>query len=398
MCIAIYKPAAAMFPSEDTLRTCFINNPDGAGFMYADGDKVVIRKGFMKFKSFWKSLSSVRDKMGDGFSYVLHFRITTQAGVREDCTHPFPISERMDDLRKLICTADQAVVHNGILSITTEYGARKTITYSDTMKFTTDYLSHICCVPRWWEDRHRMSLLSSLSEDSRLAILDKSGHCTLIGSWTEDGGVHYSNSSYKSHKTYSYGFGASYWKRAFPLSHSVPEPHAESDPPLETMEDWESYRDPATGLYDFYEDYCPASVDSDRSYCPKCASSGGYCGLCEKGDWKACRNESTGLYEFSEDWCPFSVNDDDSWCESCSSFELCAYTDPSQTTSQIDWSSSLWKGSKEGRHMYSETFCPLSQDKDDSWCKVCDRMVTCQRYARHESEKAEKKAQEKGNA
>ena len=33
MCIIVYKPAGKRLPSENILKNCFINNPDGAGIM-----------------------------------------------------------------------------------------------------------------------------------------------------------------------------------------------------------------------------------------------------------------------------------------------------------------------------------------------------------------------------
>ena len=40
MCIIAYKPKNEKFPSDKRMRAMFRNNPDGAGFMYADGDAV----------------------------------------------------------------------------------------------------------------------------------------------------------------------------------------------------------------------------------------------------------------------------------------------------------------------------------------------------------------------
>ena len=45
MCIAIYSLKGTDIPSEDILKTCFLNNPDGAGFAFNKGGKVHIVKG-----------------------------------------------------------------------------------------------------------------------------------------------------------------------------------------------------------------------------------------------------------------------------------------------------------------------------------------------------------------
>ena len=48
MCIAIYKPKGNTI-SKDTLKNCFDNNPDGSGFMYAQNDKLVVKKGYILY-------------------------------------------------------------------------------------------------------------------------------------------------------------------------------------------------------------------------------------------------------------------------------------------------------------------------------------------------------------
>lgn len=54
MCIAIVSPAGVKCPTLDTLKTCFLNNDDGAGWAYPlpNGRGVKIMKGFMTWKDF----------------------------------------------------------------------------------------------------------------------------------------------------------------------------------------------------------------------------------------------------------------------------------------------------------------------------------------------------------
>ena len=52
MCIIVVKPEKVTI-SADSFRTMWKVNSDGAGFMYATGDRVVVSKGFMKFNEFW---------------------------------------------------------------------------------------------------------------------------------------------------------------------------------------------------------------------------------------------------------------------------------------------------------------------------------------------------------
>ena len=122
----------ATVPSKKTLKRCFDNNDDGAGFMYNASGKVYIKKGFATFQEFWKTLRKIREEYGDNIPCVMHFRISTQAGNRPDCTHPFPLSSHMKDLRLLETTTDIGIAHNGIISLTSsgEVSSRTDITSS----------------------------------------------------------------------------------------------------------------------------------------------------------------------------------------------------------------------------------------------------------------------------
>lgn len=54
MCIIIAKKKDNRLPSKEELIYSFSHNPDGAGFMYTDNNKVIIDKGYMNFDSFYK--------------------------------------------------------------------------------------------------------------------------------------------------------------------------------------------------------------------------------------------------------------------------------------------------------------------------------------------------------
>lgn len=272
MCIAIYKPKGVEFPSKRVLRTCFENNPDGAGFMVADGETVRIDKGYMGFTSFWKALRKTREKLGDDKAYVLHFRISTQAGIRQDCTHPFPLSANMDDLRELKTTADIGIAHNGIIDLTSHYsygydygygyGSSKAIDYSDTMEFITDYLSLIIDCRKYFKKKQTLELIERLC-GSRLAILDATGHCELLGKgWERDEGIWYSNDSYKARPVRV--------KSTTIISKTADvidweEWSRKQDP----QDEWDYYLD-NNGFYDFEPYYCPLYEMGDGSYCELC--------------------------------------------------------------------------------------------------------------------------------
>lgn len=277
MCIAIYKPAEAEFPTKKTLQRCFDNNPDGAGYMFAHRDKVHIRKGFQTFKAFWRDLRTIREKVTDGAPFVLHFRISTQAGVRPDCTHPFPLSRNMDDLRALRAVADIGIAHNGIITLTS-CGYNKTITYSDTMEFITEYAARLIKSRDWHKDEDTRALVENLA-GSRLAILDGGGTCTLLGSgWSEDGGVWYSNTSYKPSQPLPAascgGFRAYDWSGGWYGRLSDADYDLDGDVDKVPKDKWAEYLDEESGLYFFDDLTCPATTGEDPSVCARCAFYG----------------------------------------------------------------------------------------------------------------------------
>ena len=71
MCIIVYKPQNTKFPSENTLRECFQNNDDGAGFMFSSNNVVHIKKGFMTFEKFYKEKKHKKVRRKFAIRYAL---------------------------------------------------------------------------------------------------------------------------------------------------------------------------------------------------------------------------------------------------------------------------------------------------------------------------------------
>ena len=198
MCIAVFKPAGQIAPTFDTLKRCFKSNPDGAGFMVAINDTVAIRKGFMTYKAFEKAYKSFFLGLDDkDYSVVYHFRITTQGGVQAKLTHPYPLTRSYAEMRQLESECEMGVAHNGIISLTSEYGVKDR---NDTMTFISEYLVDIVHGNLYWstkpEKTRLVRRLLSGGYPNKLAVLSKTGYCALIGNWIKDGGVYYTNTSY----------------------------------------------------------------------------------------------------------------------------------------------------------------------------------------------------------
>lgn len=275
MCIIAYKPTGAEFPTKRTLQACFNNNPDGAGFMVASGNEVYISKGYMGFRSFWKALRSARETYGDDKAYVMHFRISTQGGVRADCCHPFPLSRSMSDLRKLETTCGIGIAHNGIISLTSTYSYKnsKKIDYSDTMSFISEYLTLIINSNKYYKRKDTLDLITKLCE-SRLAILDKFGHCELIGSgWIHDGDMYYSNDSYFERLPKAYSYTSTKGTASFSLWDDYDDvvwSLGKEEPLNDYVSQYDDWYDEASESYDFCPNDCPATCLGDESFCDYC--------------------------------------------------------------------------------------------------------------------------------
>ena len=288
MCVIMSKPANVAFPEESILKNCWDNNPDMGGFMYALNGKVYIHKGYETWKAFKSALDKAREKTGDKVPYVCHFRISTQ-GFDKACCQPFPLSGNMKALKKQKYDANIGVAHNGILSLTSD-GSKE---YSDTMKFITDYLVNIIRNYNWYKDQRTVTLIENLIEGSRFAILDKQGHCELLGKgWVENKGCYYSNNTY------------SYKKATWcsPMYNRWWDDYDESD-----EKRWADY-------WDKIEKKEKKSNNSEALE-PEWLDP-----------WSRYYNPIACQYEFSQYYCPYSEEDDDSYCECCSHFGTCPYT------------------------------------------------------------------------
>ena len=176
MCIAILKPSDKTL-DKNLLQVCANNNPDGCGFAYNDGDKIIIKK-FMDFKSFWKEY----DKVQDNKTMIIHFRIATHGNVELANCHPFKLNNHM------------VLAHNGILH---GYGS-KTENLSDTRDFIDKVIGNISY--KMWKNPSFIKLVESAIGSSKFIILDNKGKYYIVneskGEWVN--GVWFSNSSYKS--------------------------------------------------------------------------------------------------------------------------------------------------------------------------------------------------------
>ena len=219
MCIAIAKPIGVEIPNDDILTNCFNNNPDGAGFAFNHNNEVVIRKGYMKLKDFLDAFHKYDEKFNfKNRGVLIHTRITTHGGTNPQMCHPFPINSDEGALKKIEYCSPFAIVHNGIISLTSGEATKKK-DMSDTAIFVQKYLTKIAKNKNWFNNKANIELIEELI-DSKMAVLNGNGKIIMTSGFTEDNGIFYSNSSYKENRykkvynwdwyddySYDYGYG-----------------------------------------------------------------------------------------------------------------------------------------------------------------------------------------------
>jgi len=161
MCIAILNQNNEL--SLDTIETCWENNPQGAGLLWAD------KRGFLRsFKSydlgdFYRNYLEVIDEAKNG-TVILHFRIATQ-GVRSlDNLHPF-INQR----------TGLGFVHNGIISQFVDHRSPK----SDTALFNEKVVSYL---PQSiiYDKKVQNWLSKNVREYNKLIFMNGNGDTAII--------------------------------------------------------------------------------------------------------------------------------------------------------------------------------------------------------------------------
>lgn len=207
MCIIVAKLRGKDLPNEEILRNCFNNNSDGCGFMYEDKHKVVINKGYMDFKKFYKDLvNTYNTKDLKNKNLVMHFRIGTSGGMNAETTHPFPISKNNKDLQSLKVKTDIGMVHNGVIS---EYAYNKS-KLSDTQHFIKEFVYPLYELNKHFLDNKLVINMLYKECNSKLIFLDSNDNLYKVGEFEEKDGVLYSNSSYNA-RTWTYDYNK-YWR------------------------------------------------------------------------------------------------------------------------------------------------------------------------------------------
>lgn len=190
MCIICVSPAGIRQPSLNQIKTMFSHNMHGAGYMVAHNGRVHIHKGYMDADSFAAAIEAEHFTASD--SVVYHFRVSTQAGVSPEMTHPFPLSDQLSAMKALHVACACGIVHNGTIQLTYDPQQHE---YSDTALFITRYMAKMLHGTKDIRDAEMIRHLQRLT-DSKLAIMDGSGYIATVGNFIEEQGLLFSNDSY----------------------------------------------------------------------------------------------------------------------------------------------------------------------------------------------------------
>tara|TARA_Y100000310_G_scaffold222338_1_gene224066 strand:+ start:1622 stop:2392 length:771 start_codon:yes stop_codon:yes gene_type:complete len=184
MCIAIFKPKESKV-SKKTLKRCFTANPDGAGYMYPEHGKMVVKRGFFTFKAFWSSYSKMLNKAVD---IGIHFRIATSGKVDTKNCHPHTVNNSL------------AFIHNGILAI----DVKKASLVSDTVLFNQQIVKKL--QDGFIKNTAFDYLIESFIKGSKMVFMSGDGTVKIYnetdGHWKD--GVWFSNGTYKKATDYGY--------------------------------------------------------------------------------------------------------------------------------------------------------------------------------------------------
>ena len=215
MCVIVHKERGIDVPSEEVFQKCFNKNPDGSGILIhrKDTNLCEIHKGYMNFEDFKKALKGLNITKDDDAAF--HFRITTSGGTSPENCHPFPISNKVDDLKATRINTPLAFVHNGVLG-----SGDDTDKISDTQVFIRDVLSR----PEIKDNLTNSEVQKIISElagtGNRFLLFDaKNDLFKRIGSgWIKDDGSQcwFSNSHWKvERKTYNNYYNSDYYDSGY---------------------------------------------------------------------------------------------------------------------------------------------------------------------------------------
>jgi hypothetical protein len=141
-------------------------------------EKWVVTKGLMSFRTFWKTFNRDNQKIGFKDKQLLvHFRVGTSGNRKgPDCTHPFPVTNDLEIMRKLKFETENLIAHNGVIG--PGWG-----TASDTMIGVRDYIDLLWDLKE--DSRAEAIWKEHLKFDKCRWFIAKKDEVSLFGTWID---------------------------------------------------------------------------------------------------------------------------------------------------------------------------------------------------------------------
>lgn len=96
----------------------------------------------MTYNHFIEYYRKIINNISKDSALLIHFRKASRGKVNPELTHPFPISNNMEVLKKTFIKTNYAVAHNGTIKEMNKF-LKKNRELSDTILFIQKYLSLI---------------------------------------------------------------------------------------------------------------------------------------------------------------------------------------------------------------------------------------------------------------
>lgn len=193
MCIIVFCDAGVESPDKSLLEMCELQNSDGAGIAVYNPDTELwdVTKGLMG----WNEIEAEFDALNltADHRWFMHFRFGTSGLKDGGNTHPFLVTDNMEDMRQEKFSAARIACHNGVVGS----GEKD---YSDTMVCIRDYV--VPMMP-YMHDENLWPIFGAALKDSsnRWLVTDGPGYY-FWGSWIKEQGVWWSNDYFKCDRTY----------------------------------------------------------------------------------------------------------------------------------------------------------------------------------------------------
>lgn len=194
MCVIAIQPRGIQI-SRKELKNCWDNNSHGAGLMYSNNGKIIVKK---EMESFDKFMEYVNEASKYDSALVIHFRIATSGGINDYNCHPFKVHKNL-----YFC-------HNGILDIDVPKGSKE----NDTQIFNNSLMKPLPF--NFYKNNAIMNILEyTIGSGNKFVFLDDKGDYYILneaaGEWSENG-AWFSNTSYKREK---FVYSKSYYAKPY---------------------------------------------------------------------------------------------------------------------------------------------------------------------------------------